>query len=208
MRRTFRRLFTWLVVSLLLIPVAMAGPLTPQDITLAKAVIEKNSMTLPGLLPGSRFTVSSGAFSNADALVLYLLKFHRDTRILPPIAAVARMLERLNDAEVHKKAVALFWRDYSTATGNDLNAPNFLGSNFEWYVLTKQTQRMKITNARLQGFVGADAAWRRAMDAQQKYWERSTARENEFILKRGAERVMLDAEAAVAEAERAVASGY
>ncbi len=208
MKRTIARLFIGLFAFPLFVPVALAGPLTPQDIGLAKAVIGKNSMSLPGLLPGSRFTVSSGAFSNADALVLYLLKFHRDTGVLPPIAAVARMLVRLNDTEVHKKAVAIFWRDYSTATGNDLNAPNFLESNFEWYVLTKQTERMKISNARLQGFVGSDSAWRRAMDAQQKYWERSVGREEAFILKRGGERVLLDAEAAVAEAERAVASGY
>jgi len=59
---------------------------------------------------------------------------------------------------------------------------------------------LKIRNARLQGFVGADAAWRRVMDSQQNFWEKSQSRDDEFILHRDAYRAIFDAQAAVAAA--------
>ena len=68
-----------------------------------------------------------------------------------------------------------------------LNNPAFLRNSFEWYILTKQ---LKIRNTRLQGFVGADAAWRRAMDSQQKFLEKSQSREDEFVLRRDAYRAI------------------
>ena len=54
----------------------------------------------------------------------------------------------------------------------------------------------------MQGFVGADAAWRRAMDSQQKFWEKSQSRDGEFVLRRDACRAIFDAQAAVAAAAR------
>jgi len=198
------------IISAMLISPVEAGLITTSDVALAKRVIKENTMSIPGFGVGSRVKISSGKFSSSDALVLYMLKFHHQTKVCPPIAVVAEALKRLNDSRVHKKAVAIFWKDYSTSSdiSDSLLKPNFLKDNFEWYVLTKQTERLKISNTRLQGFVGSDVAWRRAMDAQQKFWEKSRAREDEFILKRGAYRVILDAQAAVADAERAAASGY
>lgn len=189
---------------------AAAGLITASDVALAKSVIAKNTRSLPGMTVGSRVKVGSGNFSTSDALILYMLKFHQQTTLCPPIAAVAEALKRLNDAEVHKKAVAIFWREYSTCSNLDasIRKPDFLESTFEWYILTKQTERLKISNARLQGFVGSDEAWRRAMNSQQQFWEKSRSREDEFLLKRGAHRVTLDAQAAVADAERAVAGAY
>ncbi|MEW6443231.1 MAG: hypothetical protein AB1640_20030 [bacterium] len=188
---------------------AGAQTVTAADVEMAKAVIQKNTMTLPGLNPGSTFQISAGSFSAADALVIYLLKFHQKNQVCPPIEAVSEALKKLKDAEVHKKAVAMFWKDYSSSSdvGSGLEKPNFLRDTFEWYILTKQTERQKIANARLAGYVGADEAWHRAMESQRASWEKSTSRESEFILKRGAYRVSLDAEAAVAEADRVVSGG-
>lgn len=189
---------------------AAAGLITPSDVALAKRVIAKNTRSLPGMTVGSRVKVGSGDFSSSDALILYMLKFHQQTTLCPPIAAVAEALKRLHDAEVHKKAVSIFWKEYSTSSNLEaaIRKPDFLENTFEWYILTKQTERLKISNARLKGFVGSDEAWRRAMNSQQQFWEKSRAREDEFLLKRGAQRVILDAQAAVADAERAVAGGY
>ncbi len=142
--------------------------------------------------------------------VIYLLKFHQQTEICPPLAVVGDVLTKLDDAEVHKKAVSIFWKSYSSTSdvGQDLKQDNFLRDNYEWFILTKQTERMKIQNARLEGFVGADESWRKVMNDQQKYWERSKSGDNEYILKRESYRVMLDAAAAADVAERAIQSGY
>lgn len=184
--------------------------LTAADIIMAKEVIQSNTMTLPGFTPGSQVKVSSGNFSAADALVLYLLKFHYQTKICPPLTIVAEALKKLNDTDIHKKAVSIFWLDYSTCS--DLNEhitkPDALKSDFGWYILTKQTERLKISNARLAGYVGSDEAWRRAMNSQQQFWEKSRSREDEYLLTREAHRATFDAQAAVAAAERAIVSGY
>ena len=189
---------------------ATEAMIAPGDIEMAHQVIRENTRSIPGFGAGSRVTVSSGRFSSSDALVLYILKCHQQTRVCPPIAVVAGALTKLKDADVHKKAVVIFWKDYSTTSNlnEGLDKPTFLRSSFEWYILTKQTERLKIRNARLQGFVGADTAWRRAMDSQQKFWEKSQSREDEFILRRDAYRAVFDAQAAVAAAERAVAGGF
>ena len=189
---------------------AMEVRILKADIAMAKEVIQKNTMSIPGFGVGSRVNVSSGAFSEADALVIYLLKFHQSSKICPPIAVVAETLKKLKDTKVHKKAVSIFWLDYSTSSNlnESISQSNFVRDSFEWFILTKQTERLKISNARLQGFVGSDEAWRRAMNSQYQSWQKSTSREEEYILKRDAYRAILDAEAAVNAAERAVSSGY
>ena len=53
--------------------------------------------------------MGSGNFSSSDALVLYLLKFQKRYTICPPIEVVSNILTKLNDKEINKKAVALFW---------------------------------------------------------------------------------------------------
>lgn len=208
----YRAFIVLLGMFVMSMPVCEAAEvmITVADIEMAHQVIGKNTRSLPGFNVGSRVTVSSGRFSSSDALVLYILKFHQQTRVCPPIAVVAGALTKLKDADVHKKAVVIFWKDYSTTSNlnEGLDKPTFLRSSFEWYILTKQTERLKIRNARLQGFVGADTAWRRAMDSQQKFWEKSQSREDEFILRRDAYRAVFDAQAAVGAAERAVAGGF
>ena len=78
--------------------------------------------------------------------------------------------------------------------------------NFENYILTKFIQRQKIINAPLKRFVGSDEVWRRAMDSQRQFWEKSRQREDEFVLTRGAYRTLFNAAAAIAAAEAAMIS--
>jgi len=184
--------------------------ITSADVAMARDVIRANTRSLPGFGVGSRVKVGSGKFSASDALVLYMLKFHHHTKVCPPIAVVAESLKKLNDTRVNKKSVAIFWKDYSTSSdlNSNLSTPNAFRKSFDWYILIKGTERAKIANMRLQGFVGADSAWRKAMNSQHQFWEKSRAREDEFILKRGAYRALLNSQAAVAAAERAVRSGY
>ncbi|MBN2091251.1 hypothetical protein JW964_16695 [candidate division KSB1 bacterium] len=181
--------------------------ITPADIAMAKEVIQSNTKTVPGYTPGSQAKISAGNFGAADALVLYLLKFHQQTRICPPIAVVTEALKKLKDSEIHKKAVSYFWLDYSTSSGLDqhIAKPNAFRNDFDWYILTKFTERLKYSNIRDAAYVGADQAWRRAMNSQQQFWEKSQARNDEYLLKRDANRAVFDAQAAVAAAEKAVA---
>ncbi len=184
--------------------------LTAPDIKMALEVIKANTMSLPGFLPGSRTKMSSGKFSEADALALYLLKFHQQTKICPPIKLAAELVKKINDSELHKKAVTIFWLEYSTTSdlNEGLDKPDALQDNFEYYILTKQTERLKIQNARLQGYVGSDEAWRKAMASQEKTWQKSSARQNEYILTRETYRVILDAQAAIIAAKYAVQSAH
>ena len=156
-------------------------------------------MTIPGFGTGSSIKMGPGALSAVDALVIYMLKFHLQHRICPPISVVAATLEKINDSRYAKKAAALFWKDYSTAAG-----ASSLEQSFEWYINTKATEKNKIANLRLQGYVGADEAWQKAMHSQRSTWEKSTQRRDAYILKRDAYRVILDAQAAVAAAEQAL----
>ncbi len=198
------------IISVMLISPVNAGLITTSDIALAKRIIRENTRSIPGFGIGSRVEISSGKFSSSDALVLYMLKFHQQTKVCPPIAMVAEALKKLNDSKVHRKAVAIFWKEYSTSSdiNNRLLSSNFLKNNFEWYIFTKQAERLKISNRRLKGFIGSDVAWRSAMDAQRKFWQKSRTRKDEFILNRDSYRVILNAQAAVAAAERAAVSGY
>ena len=190
------------------VPREGAVVLTPADVSMAKSVIQQNTMSIPGFGVGERIQVGTGSFSPADALVLYFLRFHRERGVCPPVSAMSQALTQLNDAEVHRKAAAIFWLDYSSAknTGPFISKPTGLRDAFQWYISTKQTERLRISNARLQDFVGATEAWRRAMEGQRQFWEKNQAREQEFILKRGAYRTLLDAQAAVAAAQNAVGS--
>jgi hypothetical protein len=183
--------------------------ITEADVRWARQLIENNTMTLPGFTPGSRVKVGPGAFSASDALVLYLLKFHKDYKICPPLEVVSSMLSKLNDTELNRKSVGVFWMNYSTTSDVDdhLEKASFLKDRFTWYLDVKKTVKLKRSNARLRGLVGAEEAWSKAMLAQKKYWRKSTQRETEFILKRDAYRAVLDAENAVGQAEKAVA-GY
>lgn len=182
--------------------------LTDSDIKMANEVISENTYSLPGFTTGSHSNVSTGKFSEADALVLYMLKFHHRNKVCPPIKVVAEAVEKINDTNIHKKAVTIFWKDYSTTSdlNENLDKPGRLHDDFEFYILTKQTERLKIQNAKLQGFVGSDEAWRKAMNSQEKSWQKSKEREDEYILTRDTYRVILDAQAAVAAAKYAVAS--
>ena len=173
--------------------------LTAADLAMARQVIEDNTMTIPGFGTGSSIKMGPGALSAVDALVIYMLKFHLQHRICPPISVVAAALEKINDSRYAKKAAALFWKDYSTAAG-----ASSLEQSFEWYINTKATEKNKIANLRLQGYVGADEAWQKAMHSQRSTWEKSTQRRDAYILKRDAYRVILDAQAAVAAAEQAL----
>ncbi len=112
--------------------------------------------------------MGSGKYSSSDALVLYLLKFQKRYTICPPFEVVSNILTKLNDKEINKKAVALFWMQYSTTSdvNEGIGKPTFLKDIFEWYILVKQTEKMKISNARLKGYVGAEEAWRKAMNSQ------------------------------------------
>jgi hypothetical protein len=164
--------------------------LTPVDLRMARSIARRE-------------------LSPADTLVLYLFKFQARTRVCPAFAVVDTLLGRLRDSELNKRAVRRFWQDYSTTTDADDNMsdPGDLARNFDWYILVKGTERLRRSNARLKGHVGSAEAWQRAMSSQQRSWERSRAAADEFILKRDAYRVALDAGAAVAAAERA-AAGY
>jgi hypothetical protein len=148
---------------------------------------------------GSTVKMGPGNFSSADALVIYMIKFHKKAKICPPISVVAEALKKIHDTNYAKKAVAVFWRDYSTGSGHVS-----LSEAFDWYINTKAAQKHKISNMRLQGYVGSGEAWQRAMNSQRSSWEKSTQRQDEYILKRGAYRAILNAQAAVDAAERAI----
>ncbi|MDP4186222.1 MAG: hypothetical protein Q8862_13840 [Bacteroidota bacterium] len=53
-------------------------------------------------------------------------------------------------------------------------------------------------------YVGAEEAWSKAMSSQQKSWQKSVEREDEFILKRDASRVIINTQDAVDAAAKAV----
>ena len=198
----FSGLFTFLLTGM----GSHAQVISDQDIAMAKEVIHRNTRTIPGFGVGSQVKVSSGEFSPSDALVIFLLKFHQQKKICPPIVVVGEILKKLSDSEISKKSVAVFWQDYSSTSNLDqaILKPDFLEETFEWYILTKQTERLKISNFRMEGYVASDEAWRKAMDSQRKFWEKSASREDEFILHRDANRVILNAEAAIHAAQRAV----
>ncbi|MDP4206907.1 MAG: hypothetical protein Q8859_13030 [Bacteroidota bacterium] len=174
------------------------------DIAMAQQVIDNNTMTLPGFVPGSSIKSGPGPFCPSDALVLYMLKFHQQTKTCPPIAVITESLKQLNDIEFNKKAVSIFWQEYCNYQKVDISNANFLHDYFEIYILKKHTNRLKITNARLQGYVGAEEAWSKAMSSQQKSWQKSVEREDEFILKRDASRVIINTQDAVDAAAKAV----
>lgn len=182
---------------------------TPADIAMAREVIAANTMNLPGLLPGSSTTAGPGPLSGADALALYLVKFHQQTGVCPPAEVVAEMAAQLEETETHRKALAVFWRDYSTARREpgSLEDPGHLRESFEWYIAAKQAERLRRGNAALEGFVAADEAWRKAADAQRESWQRARDREDAYIVERDAYRVLLDGQAAIAAAEAAVQGG-
>jgi len=173
--------------------------ITAADVSMAKRIIQDNTMTVPGMAIGSSIKMGPGDFSAADALVIYMIKFNQQNNVCPPISVVAAALQKVHDTNYAKKAVAVFWKDYSTASGHAS-----LSESFDWYINTKATEKHKISNMQLQGYVGAGEAWRRAMQSQRSSWEKSTQRQDEYILKRGAYRAVLNAEAAVAAAERAI----
>ena len=173
--------------------------ITAADVNMAQAIIKKNTMTVPGMAIGSSIKMGPGNFSAGDALVIYMIKFHHQNKICPPISVVAEALQKLNDTNYAKKAVAVFWKDYSSASGT-----SSLSDSFDWYINTKATEKHKINNARLQGYVGAGEAWQKAMNSQRSSWEKSTQRQDEYILKRGAYRAILNAQAAVNAAELAI----
>lgn len=173
--------------------------ITAADVAMARRVIQDNTMTVPGMAIGSSIKMGPGNFSAADALVIYMIKFHQQNNICPPISVVAAALQKVHDSRYAKKAAAVFWRDYSTASGHAS-----LAESFDWYINTKATEKHKISNMQLQGYVGAGEAWQRAMQSQRSSWEKSTQRQDEYVLKRGAYRAILNAQAAVAAAERAI----
>jgi len=182
--------------------------ITDTDIAMAQQVIENNTRTLPGFNPGTSVRSGPGPFCPSDALILYMLKFHQYSKMCPPIAVVVESLKQLNDEEFNKKALAIYWQEYSTYKKFELNSASFLSDYFSLYILTKYTNKLKISNAHLQGYVAADEAWSNAIQSQQKSWQKSTDNENEFILNREGYRVTLNAQAAADAAARAVSSGY
>jgi hypothetical protein len=173
--------------------------ITAADVNMAQTIIKKNTMTVPGMAIGSSIKMGPGDFSAGDALVIYMIKFHHQNKICPPVSVVAEALQKLHDTNYAKKAVVVFWKDYSSASGT-----SSLSEGFDWYINTKATEKHKINNARLQGYVGAGEAWQKAMNSQRSSWKKSTQRQDEYILKRGAYRAILNAQAAVDAAERAI----
>ena len=182
--------------------------ITPADIDMAQEIINKNTYTLPGAAIGSTFQLGPGPFSPADALVIYMLKFHLQTKSCPPLPVVIESLQKLNDAESSKIAVAAYWQQYSGYTDLDLNAPNYLHDWFNNYIVIKFTKRTNAANARLEGSVGAAEAWSKAMSSQQKSMQKSADRQDDYILNRDTYRGILNSQAAVDAAAKAVAGGY
>jgi len=182
--------------------------ITPADIVMAREVINENTYTLPGAGIGSTFQLGPGPFSPSDALVIYMLKFHLQTKLCPPLPVVVESLQKLNDAESSKSAVAFYWQQYSSYTDLDLKAPNYLRDWFNNYMVIKFTQRTNAANARLGASVGAAEAWSNAMNSQQKSMQKSVDRQNEYIQDRDNYRGILSSQAAVDAAAKAVAGGY
>lgn len=173
--------------------------ITAADVNMAKKIIKNNTMTIPGMAIGTSVKMGPGNFSAADALVIYMIKYHKKNNLCPPVSVMAAVLPKIHDTSYAKKAAAVFWKDYSSASGH-----SSLPESFEWYINTKSTEKHRISNMRLKGYVGAGEAWQKAMNSQRNSWEKSTQRQDEYILKRGAYRVILNAQAAVDAAERAI----
>lgn len=182
--------------------------ITQSDVALAKEIIEKNAMSLPGMAIGSMIKYTPGPFCPSDALIIYMLKFHQLTKSCPPLAFVIESLQKLDDIEFNKKSAAIFWQMYCSISDVDVTDANFLSTYLDLYCVNKLGNRFKMINTRLEGFVASEEAWSKAMKSQQQSWQKSTERQIEYILNRDAYRVVLNSQAAVDAAARAVSGGY
>ena len=195
---------------------------------MAHAVIRQKTISMPGLVPGSRFDNGPGPFSAADALVLYALKLTNQARACIPVGEFAAALDRVRDGDVHKMAALRFWATLCSSQRFESEAAaaadarsrielakkmpeifdaDLLTNDFKSYITVKVTERTRVVNQRLRGPLEAANAWQRAMDSDQKFQQSVRDANQRTQTARDSYRVQLDAEAAAAAAERAVASG-
>jgi len=202
-----------ITVSLLvwmMLPVAGAcsGPaagrvaLTPADVSMAKAVIEENTFSLPGFTTGSRVRTGPGPFSPADALVLYALKYHHQGKGCVPAEWLAQALVQTKDTETAKRSATAFWSEYCAAQGEKSKAEaDGLKQDFEWYINTKLSKRLKRSNAALEAQVKSEEAWRRAMESDRKSRDTQRSQEDQARLLRDSYKTEWAAQAAVASGQ-------
>ncbi len=183
--------------------------LTNADIAMAKEVIEANTMTIPGYAIGSTRKLSPGDFNVTDALMLYMLKFHQQTKTCPTLAEINAAVVKTTESNIFRKAAVTFWKEYTTTSdfGKNLGNPDFLKSHFNWYILIKFNTKMKVINAREEASVASQEAWNRAMNSQQRTQDRTIERENENSLQRDANRAILNSQSAIDAAEKAINDG-
>lgn len=185
----------WAYLFVLSATLAAQGParidvsITPEDIAKANEVIRRRTMSMPGFTPGSRVENGPGAFSAADAAVLFGIKYGRRYQRCIPVNTFGDILDRVADADLHKMAALRFWADYckthrfdaAGAAANDRENARLaqsmpdvfdadpLKNDFTTYISVKVTERTRVVVHRLSGAVGAEAAWRRAMESDQSF---------------------------------------
>lgn len=151
--------------------------LTEQDVAMANAVIAENTLTLS--LPGLGTSVDGpGPLTEADRLVLLALKFYHDRKALVPFGEFRGCLEALESRERYRQVAEEFWAWYREAAGKG-QADQLGGykSEFSTYIAMKNTARRKAANRVLAGQVESEAAWRRAVESDRKFREKTATRE-------------------------------
>jgi hypothetical protein len=152
------------------------GGLSEQDVAMANAVIAENTLTLN--LPGLGTSVDSpGPLTGADRLVLLALKFYHQRKVLVPFGEMRQRLQALESSERYRRVAEEYWAWYREVAqqGNVAQLGGYK-SEFSTYIAMKNTARRKAANRVLAGQVASEAAWRRAMESDQKTRDRSLQR--------------------------------
>ncbi len=143
---------------------------------MANAVIAANTLTLN--LPGLGTSVDGpGPLTEADRLVLLALKFYHERKALVPFGEISQRLGSLEPRERYRKVGEEFWAWYREAA--EKGQADQLGgykAEFGTYIAMKNTARRKAANRMLAAQVASDAAWRRAVDSDRKFRERTEQR--------------------------------
>lgn len=152
------------------------GGLTEQDVAMANAVIAENTLTLS--LPGLGTSVDGpGPLTEADRLVLLALKFYHQRKALVPFGEIRQRLERLESRERYRQVGEEFWAWYrEAARKGQADQLGGFKSEFGTYIAMKNTAKRKAANRTLSAQVASEAAWRRAMESDQKWRERTAQR--------------------------------
>ena len=140
---------------------------------MANAVIAENTLTLS--LPGMGTSVDGpGPLTEADRLVLLALKFYHERKALVPFGEFRQRLEALETRERYRRVAEEFWAWYrEAAQKGQADQLGGFKSEFSTYIAMKNTAKRKAANRVLAGQVASEAAWRRALESDRQFGERT-----------------------------------